>query len=121
MLSQNNKYYQANDVHVNQEALWQLPEDGNLMDVRSLDLGESSTERSESSELLRDIVYEAHLSISFVPNTTQQRMEQETVAAVASRSAEWIITHPHMAHHWRSWINEFTTEGYFKRSGIEFE
>ena len=30
-LLENNKYYHANHVHVNQEALQQLPEDGNLL------------------------------------------------------------------------------------------
>ena len=110
-LLQNNKYYQANDVHLNQEALQQLREDGDLMDVRSLHLGESSTEQSEPSEVQH--AYGAHLSTSFVPNATQQRTDQETVQQslqdLQSGSSHTLI--------WPTIggapINEFTTQGFF--------
>ena len=74
-LLENNRYYRANAIRLNEEALHRLPQDGNLTDIRSLQLGESSTYECEPSEDL----YGAHLSTSFVPNATQQRTEQETV------------------------------------------
>jgi len=65
-LIENNKYYRANGVHLNQEAFHQLSEDGNLTDDRTLDLpvGEVSTDQAEPSQ----DQYKAHLSTSFVPN-----------------------------------------------------
>lgn len=39
-LIDNNRYYRANAIHLNQDALQQLPEDGHLSDIRSLDLPE---------------------------------------------------------------------------------
>ena len=41
-LLENNKYYRANQVHLNQETLRQLPEDGNLTELNSLQLEDSS-------------------------------------------------------------------------------
>jgi len=54
-LIKNNKYYQANAIRLNQEALQQLPEDGNLREqLRSLDVpeakGQASTDQPEPSE-----------------------------------------------------------------------
>ena len=69
------RYYRANAICLNEEALQRLPQDGNLTDIRSLQLGESSTYQCEPSEDL----YGAHLSTSFVLYATQQRTEQETV------------------------------------------
>ena len=71
-LLENNRYYRANAIRLN---IQQLPQDGDLTDMRSLQLGESSTYQCEPSE----DVYGAHLSTSFVLNATQQRTEQETV------------------------------------------
>ena len=112
-LIEENKYYRANNVHLNQDALQQLPEDGNWMKVRTLHLPEcereASTDQSESSE----DQYESHLSSSFIPNATQHRIEQETVEQslqdLQSGSSHTLI--------WPTIggapINEFTTEGYF--------
>ena len=40
-LLENNRYYRANAVHLNEEALQQLPQDGNLTDIQSLHLGDT--------------------------------------------------------------------------------
>ena len=112
-LIEENKYYRANDVHLNQEALQQLQKDGNLMNVRTLHLPEcereASTDQSEPSENQ----YESHLSTSFIPYATQHRTEQETVEQslqdLQSGSLRTLI--------WPTIrgapISEFTTEGYF--------
>ena len=112
-LIEENKYYRANNVHLSQDALQQLPEDGNLMKVRTLHLPEckreTSTDQSEPSE----DQYESHLSTSFIPNATQHRAEQETVEQslqdLQSGSSHTLI--------WPTIggapTNEFTTEGYF--------
>ena len=97
-LLENNRYYRANAIHLNEEALQRLPQDGNLTDMRSLQLGESSTYQCEPSEDL----YGAHLSTSFVPNAYTAEDRARDCAAVHSRPTEWIISHPYVAHHWRS-------------------
>ena len=116
-LLENNKYYHANHVHLNQEALQQLPEDGNLTDVRCLDLpdaegGASTHTPVQQSEPSQD-PYGAHLSTSFVPNATQQRTERETV----QQSLQDLQTGSSCSLMWPTIggapINEFTTEGYF--------
>ena len=61
---ENNRYYRANAICLNEETLQRLPQDGNLTDMRFLQLGESSTFQCEPSEDL----YGAHVSTSFVPN-----------------------------------------------------
>ena len=93
-LLDNNRYYRANALHINEEALQQLPEDGDLSNLTSLSM---SDPQSVSSQ---DDLYGAHLSTSFVPNATQQRTEQETVQQYVPRPAE--CTHSCMAHHWRN-------------------
>ena len=105
-LLNNNRYYRANAVHINEQALQQLPEDGDLSNLTSL---LTSDPQSESSQ---DNLYGAHLSTSFVPNAAQQRTEQETV----QKSVQDLQSHSHIL----AWptiggtpINEFTTEGYF--------
>ena len=69
------RYYRANAIRLNEEALQRLPQNGNLTDIRSLQLGESSAYQCEPSE----DQYGAHLFTSFVLYATQQRTEQETV------------------------------------------
>ena len=107
-LLENNEYYRANQVHLNQETLRQLPEDGNLTELNSLQLEDSS-----GQTVPREDQYNAHLPSSFVPNAVQQRTEQETVRqSIADRQSG--STHHLM---WPTIggtpINEFTTEGYF--------
>ena len=45
-----NRYYRANAIHLNEDTLQRLTQDGNLTDMRSLQLGESSTYQCEPSE-----------------------------------------------------------------------
>ena len=74
-LIENNKYFRANDICLNEKALQDLPDDGNLMTVRSLELPEDDQPMNQSYI----DKYEAHLATSFVPNATQQKTEQETI------------------------------------------
>ena len=108
-LLENNRYYRANAVHLNEEALQQLPQDGNLTDIQSLHLGDTASEQPEPPE----DQYGAHLSTSFVPNATQQRTEQETV----QQSLQDLQSGSSHTLMWPTIggapINEFTTEGYF--------
>ena len=108
-LLENNRYYRANAVHLNEEALQQLPQDGNLTDIQSLHLGDTVSEQPEPPE----DQYGAHLSTSFVPNATQQRTEQETV----QQSLQDLQSGSSHTLMWPTIggapINEFTTEGYF--------
>ena len=52
-------FYRANAVHLNEEALQQLPQDGNLTDIQSLHLGDTASEQPEPPE----DQYGAHLSL----------------------------------------------------------
>ena len=102
----------SHGVHLNEEALQQLPHDGNLTVIQSLHIGDTALEQSEPPE----DQYGAHLSSSFVPNATQQRTGQETVQQslqdLQSRSSHTLL--------WPTIggapINEFTTEGYFRKA-----
>ena len=60
-----NQYYRANQVHLNQDALQQLPENGDLSELTSLQLDESAT--NEHSQPSQEDLYGAHLPNSFVP------------------------------------------------------
>ena len=109
-LLQNNRYYRANQVHLNQDALAQLPEDGDLSTLTSVPVGPPSTQQPPPSD---EDPYGAHLAQSFVPNAIRPMTEQETVRqSVQDRQTGTTST--------LMWptiggtpINEFTTEGYF--------
>lgn len=111
-LLKNNCYYRANQVHINAEALEQLPEDGNLSTVTSVQPDPPTA--PQGCQPSEEDPYTAHLSSSFVPNAAHQSTEQETVhQAVQDRQ-----TGSHSAA--LMWptiggapINEFNTEGYF--------
>ena len=62
VLSFANRYYRANEVHINEEALQQLPEIGDLSNLTSLPTSDPQSESSQGD------LYGAHLSTSFVPN-----------------------------------------------------
>ena len=104
----NNRYYRANVVHLNEDALQQLPEDGSLTN-----LGDTCTCTPSDQPEPPEDQYRAHLPASFVPNATQQRTEQETVQQslqdLQSRSSHTLM--------WPTIggapINKSTTEGYF--------
>ncbi len=57
--------------------LHRLPKDGDVSELRSLQLDESTP--AEIPQPSQDDLYGAHLASSFVPNATQQRTEEETV------------------------------------------
>jgi len=110
-LVENNKYYRANQVHLNEEVLQQLPENGNISELTSLQLEETTEE--DPSQPSQEDLYGAHLASSFVPNAMQRQTEQETICrSVLERQGG--STHTLM---WPTIggtpINEFTTEGYF--------
>ena len=73
-----NKHYR--NIHINLEALAMLPEDGDLSGLHLVSL-DSTEEHTGSPETLDEDndPYNTHLSGSFVPSTTQQMTEQETV------------------------------------------
>ena len=73
-----NKYYRANQVHLNENVLQQLPENGDVFELTSLQLEESTTD-DQSHVPFQEDVHGAHLPSSFVPNAQQQQTEQETV------------------------------------------
>ena len=60
-----NQYYRANQVHLNQDVLQQLPENGDMSELTSLQLDESAT--NEHSQPSQEDLYGAHLPNSFVP------------------------------------------------------
>ena len=73
-LLENNIYYRANQVHINQVALAQLPKDGDLSTLTSVHPDPPSTE--QIALLSREDPYGAQL---FVPNAVRSQTEQETV------------------------------------------
>ena len=111
----NNKYY--HNIQINLEAVVTLPDDGDLSGLHSVSL-DSTEENTGSPETLDedDDPYDSHLSGSFVPSTTQQMTEQETVRqSVHQRQSHQQQVAPPTV----SWppcgsapINEFNTEGY---------
>ena len=110
-LLENNKYYRANQVHLDAQVLQQLPENGDITSLTSLQLEGSTSE--DFSQPSQEDLYRAHLPCSFVPNAVQQQTEQETVRqSIQERQSTSTST--------LMWptiggapINEFTTEGYF--------
>ena len=76
-LLENNAYYRVNQIHLSQDALAQLPQDGNLSALTSLPPDPPSIE--QQAQVSEEDPYEAHLSRSFVPNAVHPLTEQETV------------------------------------------
>ena len=109
-LIQNNIYYQRNHVSLNQHALAQLPEDGNLLSLRSITMESSSCVEQQHSD---ENPCEAHLSQSFVPSAARLATEQETVRQSIQDRQTGAPTSTLM---WPTIggrpINEFKTEGY---------
>ena len=109
-LIQNNLYYQRNQVSLNQHVLAQLPEDGNLRDLRSITIESLNSVEQQNSD---ESTYEAQLSQSFVPNAACLATEQETVRQSIQHRHTGATTSTLM---WPTIggtpINEFNTEGY---------
>jgi len=74
-LLENNRYYRANQVCMNAEALEQLPEDGNLSSLTSVQPKPSTA--PQGCQPSEEDPYMAHLSSSFVPNAVHQSTEQD--------------------------------------------
>ena len=109
----NNKYYRG--VRLNPDALALLPEDGNLTGLHSVTLNTTSDDTELPSTQEEEDPYNAHLSASVVPITTQRMTEQETVR----QSVQERQSHQQPATPTLSWppsgstpVNEFNTEGY---------
>ena len=66
------------NVRINVDALALLPEDGNLNGLHSITLA-STIDDPEPLSAQNEDPYDAHLSVFFVPSTTQRMTEQETV------------------------------------------
>ena len=71
-----NIYYRANHIHIDEDALAQLPYDGNLSNISSIAVEIPATSDQQMSE---DDPYDAHLARSFVPVATRSMSEQEAV------------------------------------------
>ena len=96
-----NQYYHANSVHIDVTALAQLPQDGNLTNLTSINVDSPTTDTSETESAGAERPttqspatetssstyettdnsnpYDAHLPQSFVPIATRYLPEQEAV------------------------------------------
>ena len=115
-LISNNAYYRANQVHIDQEALAQLPQDGDLSHLVSVALESPSPSDQQNPATDEDDPYDAHLVRSFVPIATQSMTEQEAVRhSVQQRQSDGSPPATSSTLMWPSIggppINEFTTEG----------
>ena len=98
-------------MHLDADVLQQLPENGDMTELTSLQLEESTSD--DLSQPAQEDLYAAHLPSSFVPNAVQQQTEQETVhQSIQERhsTATSTLLWPTIGG---APINEFTTEGYF--------
>ena len=113
-LLNNNKYYQANDIRINHEALAQLPNDGNLNELRSVIIEDSI---SSEADVFEENCYDDdnNLSRSFIPNAAYSMTEEESVRKSIDDRQQTSSNVSTMM--WPTIggtpINEFTTEGYF--------
>ena len=110
-----NKYYCANNVHINQHALAQLPQDGTLPNISSIKLQEREPVEQQPSLSNDDPACSDHLAQSFVPIAARSLTEQESIRqAVQDRPS---YQPPTTSAMWPTIggtpINEFTTEDYF--------
>ena len=67
-----NIYYRANQIHISQDALAQLPQDGNLSTVATVTQSEDEVTPAQG-----DKSYDGHLSQSFVSMAIRSMTEQE--------------------------------------------
>ena len=77
-LLSHNLYYRANHVHIDQNALAQLPEDGNLSNVTSITIESPAASVPPDATTENGDPYDAHLAQSFVPIATQRRYDNLT-------------------------------------------
>ena len=85
-----NQYYRSNHVHIDVNALEQLPHDGNLSQLTAITVENASTEPPATNTpatgppvadtpATSEDPYSAHLPQSFVPIATRSMTEQEAV------------------------------------------
>ena len=80
-----NQYYRSNHVHIDVNALEQLPHDGNLSQLTAITVESAITEPPATGPPVADTPatsedpYSAHLPQSFVPIATRSMTEQEAV------------------------------------------
>ena len=85
-----NQYYRSNHVHIDVNALEQLPHDGNLSQLTAITVENAITEPSATNTpatgppvadtpATSEDPYSAHLPQSFVPIATRSMTEQEAV------------------------------------------
>ena len=80
-----NQYYRSNHVHMDVNALEQLPHDGNLSQLTAITVESAITEPPATGPPVADTPatsedpYSAHLPQSFVPIATRTMTEQEAV------------------------------------------
>lgn len=116
-LIENNIYYRANRIHIDMNAVSQLPLDGNLKDLKTI-VAEKPAEIDQHVEAAEDSELSNEMHQSFVPITVESVTEQENIrrsfeqpqsnqsASLSSTPISWplVLGTP---------VNEFTTEGYF--------
>ena len=109
----NNKYYRANQVHIDGSVLARLPEDGNPFNVVSSVVDNSTCEHEISAAENGD-PYNAHLSRSFVLVAPGSLTEQEAVrCSVHERQSNQVSTSLMWPSIGGTPIDEFTTKGYY--------
>ena len=114
-----NIYYRANQIHISQDALAVLPQDGNLSNVATVTTpcppqGEGEGEVTPAQG---DESYDGHLTQSFVPTAIRSMTEQEAARQSMQQRESGQSSSTPSAVMWPTIggapINEFTTEGYF--------
>ena len=114
------RWLKANNVHyrnitISDSAIQQLPEDGDVTTLPSVDLQESSSDCTENASTSDD-PYNEHLSQTFVPMHTRSGTEKEVLTqGIANRqnpaqsSRQQPLSWPQITD---TPINELTTQGY---------
>ena len=121
-----NKYYRANDVRIDEEALLLLPEDGSLCDFDPVVLETPDATDGDDNSSTTDIPpsggelsteNDDEIVRSFVPHVTRSLTEQETVRQIVQPQPTRDQSQNSSTLMWPSIggrpINEFDTEGYF--------
>ena len=108
-LKQNNKYY--HDINLDESALTQLPEDGNLNGLSMIVMSLDDDDHVNDSAPLDDDTF---MSGTFVPMVPRKETEQNVIRqSISSRQhtneTHGIVQWPQVAN---IPINEFKTEGY---------
>ena len=78
-----NIYYCANQIHISQDALAVLPQDGNLSNVATVTTPCPPQGEDEVTPAQGDESYDGHLTQLFVPTAIRSMTEQEAVHATA--------------------------------------